>query len=182
MQRIHLPFLRIGHVFLTHIWKFKYNFKINLIYTWNEISKEQLNRFASRFHWRKIYERNKRVSISSRFHGVNLGCGTEQRRERIATESRQSWNPRRDRKIRIVGSSRLMKHSAHASRGRGPIPARSSVKIARSITNQPGEDEGRKAERERKRKQTLVTPKNKDVGYLSCRLPPFEYPTENWRE
>lgn len=172
----------MGHVFLTHIWKFKYNFKINLIYTWNEILKEQLNRFASRFHWRKIYERNKRVSISSRFHGVNLGCGTEQRCERIATEPRQSWNPRRDRKIRIVGSSRLMKHSAHASRGRGPIPARSSVKIARSITNQPGEDEGRKAERERKRKQTLVTPKNKDVGYLSCRLPPFEYPTENWRE
>lgn len=91
---------------------------------------------------------NKRVSISSRFHGVNLGCGTEQRRERIATEPRQSRNPRRDRKIRIVGSSRLVKHSAHASRGRGPIPARSSVKIARSITNQLDEDEGRREKRE----------------------------------
>ena len=120
--------------------------------------KEQLNRFASRFHWRKIYERNKRVSISSRFHGVNLGCGTEQRRERIATELRQSWNPRRDRKIRIVGSSRLVKHSAHASTGRGPIPARSSVKIARSITNQP-DQERKKSRKKEKEKADARDPK-----------------------
>lgn len=97
--------------------------------------------------------RNNRVSVFSRSDGVNLGCGAEQSHERNAIESRQRRNPRGGCKIRIVALSRIMKRSTRyvtlsereRERDQGPIPARSSVQIARSITN---EDERREPREE----------------------------------
>lgn len=84
--------------------------------------------------------------------------GGEQSCEGTAIDSRQSWNPRGGHKIRIVGPSRLMKHSTSCGTvpERRPIPARSSVKIARSITKRTNRPRGEK---------TSTGPTNGGPGY-----------------
>lgn len=94
-----------------------------------------------RIHGRK--ERETKYIFHARQRGcLNLRC-EEQSRERTAIDPRQSWNPRTGHKIRIVGPSRLIKHSTScgAIPERWPIPVRSSVKIACSITKRTNQAE-----------------------------------------